>query len=83
MKPHKPRSWIDRMRRRRSQAVLALMDENGLTPEIVAKATGLKTATVYHALEGHRPGHQAIEFLERRLGHKFTELWQKKPGHAA
>lgn len=83
MKKRKPRTQLDVLRRRRSQAVLDLMDEHGLTPEAVAEKAGVKVATLYKALEGHRPGHDVISFLERRLGKKFVDLWRNYPNHTA
>lgn len=83
MKSRKPRSNLDKLRRRRGQAVLDLMDGKGLTPELVAELTGTKTLTVYKAIEGHTPGHQVISFLEKRLGKPFTELWLNYPDHSA
>ena len=62
---------------------MELIDRPGLAPQAVAEKAGLKVATFYKALEGHRPGHDVIAFLERRLGKKFTGLWRKYPNHSA
>ena len=83
MKKRKPRTQLDVLRRRRSQAVLNLMDEHKLTPQAVAQKAGVKVAAFYKALEEHRPSHAMISFLERRLGKKFTDLWRKYPNHSA
>lgn len=83
MKSRKPRSNLDKLRRRRGQAVLDLMNSNGLTVERIAQKTGSKTQTVYKTIEGHTPGHEVIAFLEKKLGRAFNDLWINYPDHSA
>lgn len=79
MQNRKRKTRIQKLRLRRSKAVLGLMAAAGLEVADVAKATGLKVPTVYKAIEDTTPSPTAIAYLERRLGEPFRRLWYDFP----
>ena len=74
---------LEKLQLQRSHAVLLLMAEHDLTVEDVAAATGVRTKTVYKAIGSYSGPSAVIEFLEKKIGRPFTELWRKFPNHSA
>ena len=82
MQKPKRKTTLQKLRLRRSKAVLGLMAAHGIEVTDVAYATGLKVPTVYKAIEDTTASPTTIAFLEKRIGEPFRRLWYEFPNPA-